>query len=360
MRICFISVGGFTLVAPYIRYFKAGGHEVHFIRLSPGLDYGAKSYDVGFGSKYSATEGKWKYPLSMVRARRLVRKIMPDIVHTHYVSSGGLAGVVCGFHPTITTIHGSDLNLGLNSRVWRPLLKMVFKQADCVNACTEDQKRKVVSLGISRDKIKVLTLGIDSELFTYKPWMYEKDSGPLRLISTRRLEDIYDHGTVIKALAIAKSKGVNFRMTFVADGSLYKQLKAEVDAANMSDRVTFLGGISKDAIVEILCKHDVFISSPIMDGISVALLEAMSVGLFPIASNISVNMDWLEDGVTGFLYQAGNSELLADRIIDFWKNPAIAGSAVISNRRKVEELADTCTNMKKLEIIYQGLIEKGN
>ncbi len=220
MRICHICVGGFSHAAAYLNYFKAAGHDVHFIALSHSPDYGVPTYNVGFGEKYSRTEGKWKYPISMLRARFLVRRLKPNIVHTHYATSGGLAGLVCGFHPTVVTVHGSDVDTGINSPIWRPLLKMVFNHADCVNTCTEDQKRKVMSLGIKAEKIRVVTMGINTDRFSFAQREINFANKVLRLVTTRALETAYDHSTIIKALAILRSKGINFQMTFVAGGTL--------------------------------------------------------------------------------------------------------------------------------------------
>lgn len=358
MRICFISLGRFVHIAPYLRYFKAAGHDVHFISLSPGPDYDVTIYNVGFGTRYSRTQDKWKYPLSFLRARMLVKKLKPDIVHTHYITSGGLAGLICDYHPTVTTVHGSDLATKINSRIWRPLLKAVFEHADCINTCNEDQKRKVISLGIATKKIRVLTLGVDTEEFSFAERREVCTGQPLRLVSTRRLEYVYDHPTVIKALAIVRSKGIHFQMTFVGSGSLLTELKRQVQQEGLTDCVRFLGGVDKDQIVESLRNNDVFLSTPLWDGISIALLEAMATGLFPIASDIEVNSDWLEDGAGGFLHKVGDANDLGDCIIRLANNPGIATSAARRNRKKVVELADTKTNMKLLEKIYEELIDK--
>lgn len=85
----------------YLTYFREAGHEVSFIALSPSPERRVPTYDTGLGRKYSATEGQWKYPISMLRARSLVRKLRPDIVHTHYVTSGGLAGLVLVGYPIL-------------------------------------------------------------------------------------------------------------------------------------------------------------------------------------------------------------------------------------------------------------------
>jgi glycosyltransferase involved in cell wall biosynthesis len=358
MRICYICVGGFSHIAPYIEYFRSVGHEVYFVALSPAPNYSVITYNVGFGQNYSRTEGKWKYPLSILRARRLIHKLKPDIVHTHYVTSGGLAGLVCNYHPTITTTHGSDINVSLKSHFWKFLLKLVFKQADCVNTCTEDQKRKVISLGISPDKIFVRTLGIDIAKFPFSERQWDNMGKNLRLVTTRRLEKVYDHPTIINALSILKQKGVNFKMTFVANGSLMNELKKQAEQTGITDNVHFLGGIEKDKIVNILHNNDVFLSSPICDGISVALLEAMATGLFPIVSHVDVNSDWIKDGVDGFLHNVGDAESLSRCILKICSNPEFALAATANNRQKVVSIGDTQTNMEQLEQVYHQLIEK--
>lgn len=358
MHICFICAGGFGHIEPYLEYFKLRGHKVSFISLSPAPDYGVLTYNVGLWGKYSRTEGKWKYPISMLRVRRLVRKLKPDIVNTHYVTSGGLAGLVCGFHPTMTTVHGSDLNLSLKSKVWRPLLKLIFNHADCVNACSKDLGEKVMGLGVSPEKIRVLTLGIYTDRFSFVQRQKRSQDQILRLVTTRRLEVIFDHSTIINALSILRSKGVNFQMTFVANGTLLEKLKGQVEQRGLADSVKFLGGVDKSEIVEILHKNDIFLSTPIYDGISIALLEAMSTGIFPIASDVKVNSDWIKHGVNGFLHKVSDSDSLANCILQFHNNQQIAATAAKLNRQKVLESGDTKTNMKLLEGIYKELIDK--
>jgi glycosyltransferase involved in cell wall biosynthesis len=358
MRICYICVGGFAHIAPYLHYFKETGHDVRFISLSPAPDYGVPTYNVGLWGEYSPTKGKWKYPISILRSRLIVRKLRPDIVHTHYITSGGLAGLACGFHPTITTVHGSDLNEGIQKRTWRFLFKLIFNHADCVNTCNEDQKRKIRALGIAPEKIRVLTLGVDTDKFSFVQRQMKGRDQTLRIATTRQLEKKYGHHTVIKALAILRSKGVDFQMTFVGDGPLLEELKSQVEHEGLTDCVRFLGKVDKSRIVEILHNNDIFLSTPFYDGISIALLEAMATGLFPIVTDLKVNSDWLEPGVDGLLYKPGDVNGLANCILKIYKNPRLAVSAAKRNRNKVVESGDTQTNMKLMEQIYEKLVHK--
>ena len=358
MRICFISVGTFNHIGPYLDYFKQAGHDVHFICLSPSPERSVPTYNVGFGGIYSETQGKWKYPVSMLRARKLIQRIKPDIVHAHYVTSAGLAALVCGFHPSVVTVHGSDLTIGIKSRIWRPVLKRIFGFADCVNVVSDDLAEMVLSLGIKKDKIETFTLGIDTEKFPFVQRSKIKKSRPLRMVCTRRLEPVFDHGTIIQALGMLKQKGIEFEMTFVGDGSLLGELKEQVKGLGLDDGVTFLGRVANEDLPDVLGRSDVYLSASLWDGASLSLLEALASGLFPIVSDIKANSAWLRDGLDGLLHKVGGPDDLANCILRLLSEPEIAENAGPHNREHIVEKADRNKNMKRLESVYKGLVLK--
>ena len=358
MRICFIAVGTFNHIEPYLEYFKQAGHDVCFVSLSPGPERPVPIYDLGFGGKYSETQGKWKYPVSMLRARKLVKRLKPDIVHAHYATSAGLAALVCGFHPAVVTVHGSDLTTGIKSGIWRALLRKIFRFADCVNVVSDDLGEMVLSLGINKDKIEVLTPGIDTQRFCFTKRAKIVKSRPLRLVCTSRLEPVFDHETIIKALALLKEKGIIFEMIFAGDGSLPGVLKRQVSELGLDDCVSFMGKIPNENLPELLSRSDIYLSASLWDGTSLSLLEALAAGLFPIASDIKANSAWIKDGVNGYLHKLGDAENLADCILRLQSEPEIAEKAGPYNRNKVEEKADRNKNMKRLETIYRNLIQK--
>ncbi|HXT02511.1 MAG TPA: glycosyltransferase [Elusimicrobiota bacterium] len=355
MRICTIAIGDFDHVGAYLDYFHKAGHEVHFLALSPSPPRLVPTYDLGLGGTYSAREGKWKYPLSMIMARRLVRRLKPDVVHTQYATSGGLAGFVCGFHPTVVTAHGTDLREGVKSPLWRPLLKAVFTHAACVNTVSADLTDMAVGLGIERNKIAELTPGVDTNRFHATGKTLYRGVGAVRLICTRRLESLFDHRTIIGALAILRAKGVEFKMTIAGEGSLRSELEGLVARRGLGDRVTFHGRVANDAMPALLREHDIYLSASHADGASLSLLEAMSVGLFPVVSRIRANEAWLDHGVGGFLHKVSDQEDLAALILEATRRPALAASAAGINRQKVVAGGDRTTNLKRLEGIYESL-----
>ena len=358
MRICFIALGKFTHIGAYLDYFKAAGHDVHFIALSPSPERNVPVYNLGLGKKYSSTKGKWKYPLSMSRARFLIKKLKPDIVHAHYATSCGLTALISGFHPFVVTAHGSDVATSIRSPVWRPLLKTIFRHADCVNAVSDELRDMIVSLGIPPEKIETFTLGIDTQRFAFCERPVISRSRTLRLLCTRRLEEVYDHPTIVKAMRILADKNIDFVMTFVGDGPQRQMLERLVANENVGPNVTFMGAVENSKLPAILNKHDIYLSASHRDGTSLCLLEAMAAGLYPVVSDISANTAWLKNGINGFLHKVSNHEDLARCIISLFDNPELITRAVQNNRQLVVAKGYRRTNMRRLETIYERLVQK--
>ncbi len=351
MRLCYVCPGSFAHVGAYLDYFHRAGHEVSFVALSPSPPRAVATYQLGLGKG-----GKWQYAVGMLRARSLVRRLRPDVVHAHYATSGGLAGLVCGFRPTIVTAHGTDLAGGYHSPARRALLRAVFKGADCVNPVSEELKNLALGLGVPRSKLRVLTPGVDMARFAAGRRRPRAAGAPLRLICTRRLEALYDPGTIVEALVLLRERGVRFRMTFAGDGPERARLESRVGAAGLTARVRFLGEVTHDSLPGLLAEHDVYLSASRRDGTSLSLLEAMAAGLLPVVSSIPANAAWLAHGVGGLLHKPGDAKDLARLIQEAADRPELAESAAAVNADAVARRGDRDRNMKELEALYADLI----
>lgn len=356
MRICFISLGTFRHIDPYLDYFSSVGHDVFFLPLTPGPSRDVPTYPLWIGGGYSASTGKWKYPVSMVKARYLIRRLRPDVVNAHFATSGGLTALVAGFHPTVVTVHGSDLTHRAKSRLWRPILSRILRFSDCVNTMSHELARIATDLGSDPVKQEVLTLGIDTEQFAFSPPVEHDASEGFRLICTRAMEPLYDHFTIIDAVTLLRDEAVRFSVTFVGSGSLRCALERKVAGSRLEDCIRFLGEVSNRGLPRILADHHAYVSSSTRDGASLSLLEAMATGLFPIVSRIKANEAWIDDGVSGLLYEVGDARGLADSILRAMREPELLAGAVFRNRDRVVDHGDRTTNMKRLEARFLELV----
>jgi glycosyltransferase involved in cell wall biosynthesis len=77
-------------------------------------------------------------------------------------------------------------------------------------------------------------------------------------------------------------------------------------------RIVFTGAV--DDVTPYLKAAHVYLSTSLSEGMSNALLEAMSHGVMPLVSRVSGTDDLIEDSVSGFLFPAGEVAALATRL----------------------------------------------
>jgi glycosyltransferase involved in cell wall biosynthesis len=105
--------------------------------------------------------------------------------------------------------------------------------------------------------------------------------------------------------------------------------------AHASERIRILDCTSGESLDELLTNAMLFVLPSDLEGLSLALLDAMGAGLCVLASDIPENRE-LVDGA-GFTFQRGSAIDLADRLRFLIANPAVREAAGRTARRRVEE-----------------------
>lgn len=124
------------------------------------------------------------------------------------------------------------------------------------------------------------------------------DAGPV-ILSVGQLEPIKGHRMLIEAFAAAHPSAAGARLVLIGDGPEREGLRALTEARGLSDRVTFLEH-RKDPL-PFVAAADVFVQPSLSEGMSNALLEAMSLGRCIVATRVGAAPDLLEDGVQALL-----------------------------------------------------------
>jgi len=136
---------------------------------------------------------------------------------------------------------------------------------------------------------------------------------PLRLGMVARLDEIKDHATLIRALAILHKEGLAVRCELLGRGALEEQLKAQAREAGVLDNdvVAFSGWVAD--VEAILKQWDLFVfSTTAQEGFGNAAAEAMAYGLPCILTDIGPCREVGGDAVE--YVPAGDAEALAKKI----------------------------------------------
>ncbi len=288
--------------------------------------------------------------------KRKLEEIQPDILHGHFLMEYGFYAATTGFSPLVVSAWGSDLLIHpQRSLINRLLINHTLKRSSLVYVMAPFMARKIEEMGIHRGKIVSANFGVDEALLDVQA---QSRNGRPILVCTRMLDHVYNHATLIKALAVVRKAHSEVLLRLAGDGPLRKPLEALVNELSLQTNVEFAGFLSGSKLIGALSTADLYLSTSLSDGTSVSLLEAMAVGLFPIVSNIEGNRDWIADGANGFLVDPHDPDALAARITLALSKVDWRREVCQQNKEIVKQRALRKSQMEIMEQAYRELLSE--
>jgi glycosyltransferase involved in cell wall biosynthesis len=163
--------------------------------------------------------------------------------------------------------------------------------------------------GVPRQRVHAIPNGIDIP----EDGRRQPSHGVVRFLSMGRLDAEKAVDQTIRAFAALPAE-TPARLTILGDGPCRKELEALSRRLGQDGRIAFPGAVLD--VAPYLREADVYLSTSVSEGMSNALLEAMSHGLMPVISRVSGADDLVEEGVSGFLFPPGDEAALATRLAE--------------------------------------------
>lgn len=163
--------------------------------------------------------------------------------------------------------------------------------------------------------VRVSYLGVDPARIAYRDPVPRPSRA--RLISVGSLNPKKGHDVLLRALATLKQGGVDFECTIIGEGPQRDQLEKLARSLELDGCVNLVGSVSNDIVQQLVGEADVFVLACTYgirgdrDGIPVALMEAMAMGVPVVSTRISGIPELVHDGETGFLADPGDQVTLA-------------------------------------------------
>jgi glycosyltransferase involved in cell wall biosynthesis len=144
----------------------------------------------------------------------------------------------------------------------------------------------------------------------------------------------------------------------IGDGPLRQKLEAYSSELGISAHVHFLG--LRQDVSDILQELDVAVlsSHPIVETLSVAVLEYMAAGKPVVATRVGSIPELVHDGENGYLVDPGDSEALANRIMRLLKNPALAEKMGKAGQARVTVQYTAESMVEKTQSFFSELLEQ--
>lgn len=330
-----------------------------------GLEVALFSLEESAGASYRIYQGRRPTGIGMIDyrlARRdmdaAVKDFHPDVISAHYVISYGWLASFCRACPVVVTAWGSDLlRAARRSILHRRRISRALRQA---SYCTvdNDNLQQIATQYTDPGKIVRVIFGIDrSAHFEITKPSFPTD-GPLRIMAPRGFQRVYSPETIIGAAELLRGR-LDVRIDMLGDEEHGDAIKQNIREQTLADLISVKPFIpNHNDFQAALCDYDIYLSASLSDSTSVALLQAMSVGVFPVVSRIDGNREWITHGRNGLLFEPGSASSLAEAIIQAAgmrkRFAAVAGE----NRRIIEAQAIWEDNMERVKRLFMELSAK--
>lgn len=257
----------------------------------------------------------------------LIRRVEPDIVHTHGALSGRIAGRRCGRVVIYTRHSAFPVPAKLKYPPGRWVNKWINEYySDHIIAVSPAAAENLTDAGISSKRITVMMNGVtpverksDEECATLRErWGIREDEFVLGILA--RIEPYKGHLHILEAMKILTEQGRKVRLLVAGTGAYEEELKEKTEQLGLADRVAYLGFQSDvSAVLSVL---DLQLNASYgTETSSLSILEGLSMGLPAVVSTYGGNPWLIDDGEDGLLFENRNSEDLAACIARLMDEP---------------------------------------
>jgi len=221
-------------------------------------------------------------------------------------------------------------------------LRALLKFSDRIICNSKNLKFQLQKkLSVNAKIIWVITNGIDTTRFKKTPndstnASYKNsltDEIIIGTVANFRKEKNYPF--LIGAFNVLAQKHPNLRLLCVGGGSLLNEMKRTVKLLNLEKKITFTG--YAENIVKYLSLMDFFVLCSEREGFPNSLLQAMSMEIPVLSSDVGGCAEIIDHGITGMLYPPDNSEKFIDSLDILIQNKPFAVRIAANGRKKIEE-----------------------
>lgn len=275
-----MEVGGAeTIVAQLCRWQRQQGHEpLVFAHLRDGA-LGERLKSEGF---HVEVIGPAHIPAIQRLFYRAFRQHKPDVVHCHNPTPtiyAAIPGHFAGAKTVISTRHslvappynnGQEIKFGIAARFCDAIVGICDATVENLRHAPLAHNGRLLRIYNGAEPLARLTNPPDSDPFVF--------------VYVGRLAPVKNHETMLRGFAIASSSNPALRLRLVGDGPSRTSLENLARELKISDRAEFVG--QQLNVAPFMNSAHAFVMSSRSEGLPMSLLQAMSIGLPAIVTDV--------------------------------------------------------------------------
>lgn len=297
--------------------------------------------------------------LEFIKLYRQIRLYKPDVVVSHLFFSNCVFSILkpfCGYKLIIvehnTYIYRKFFEI-LANRILSYFVFKIIAVSDTVESFSIKQT------GINKSKFVVIRNGLD--LVNIKNYINENYNrridireklgiGPEKVlaINVGRLTMQKNQELLVESFSRFSGSNGEVTLLVLGEGEQRENLQSQIDKLGLSDKVILVG--AKNNIYDYLFASDFMVSTSIIEGFSMAYLEAQAFGLPLLATKTAGTDELIKDGFNGFFIES-SVESISEGLE---KMVAVDRVKMANNSRLIADDYDIIKNISA----YENLIIK--
>lgn len=276
--------------------------------------------------------------LTAARLDQLVTELQPDLIHAHSPVLNALPSLWVGRRRRVPVVyemraswedaavdHGTTTEGSVRYRLSRALESFALHRADQITTICEGLRGDIIARGVPAGKITVIPNAVDAEAFRFGA---EPDAalrtelgldGKTVLGFAGSFYGYEGLDLLVSALARLAARYPDIRLLLVGGGVQEDALRRQAAAEGVADRVIFTGRVAHGRVQKYYELIDVLAYPRLPIRLTELVtplkpLEAMAQGRMFVASDVGGHRELISHGETGFLFEAGSVDALADSI----------------------------------------------
>jgi len=313
---------------------------------------------------------------SLLAAIKIIRKLRPDIVHTHSPKAGivgMLAAWLCRIPLKIHTVAGLPLTetRGLKRRVLILVEKLTYFCANYILPNSFRQKEFIEKEIYKGDKLHVIGKGSSNgiDLTYFNPYLFDSSfcENFRRSLKIEKNDVVYSFvgrlayykgvNELIKAFCLLNNRYKNVKLILVGPVEELNPLEDETLELLSSNKNIIAVG-HQDDIRPYLAISDIFVFPSYREGFPQSLMQAAAMNLACIATNINGCNEIIENNVTGVLIEPKSSVEILNKCETLYLNPEFRKKLSQSARYNMEQNFDQQIFWDKLISFYKEKLKK--
>lgn len=366
-----------------------GGTRKHLVQLASGLDRGrfqvavacAVERDPHFREDLDTLDRQgveiveipMQRELGMQPDREALRELRTfletnpfDVVHTHSSKAGALgrwAAIQTGHRGIVHTphsfafLHNREFSV-LKRRAFLGVERHLGRKTTRLIAVSESEARATRDNDIiDPARIRVVHNGVDvdAEIEAAGGAQPHRARTDRREIGTAGLLELSKgHDDLIAAVELVKEGVPEIHCTIIGEGSRRRELEQLRDSAGLGTAVALPGHLEAD--LEVIAGFELFVLPSLWEGLPYVLLEAMSLGLPVIASEVGGCPEVVEAGVTGLLVPPQRPDRLAEAIESLLGDPSVAREMGMKGQQRARRDFSLDQMIRDTESVYDEVV----